>query len=210
MTLQSIAAVQSRISQIEGRFPVPAPASDFRAALAQAERVQFGRQRLNLTGQTAPNMAMGGAAGEWAGALPPVGEWAGALPPAGQQWAGQIQAAAQEAGIDPRLLAALTWAESGFKPGATSHAGAQGLTQLMPGTAAGLGVDASDPAQNLRGGAKYLRAQLDRFGRVDLALAAYNAGPGRVAQAGGVPRIAETQAYVPRVLGYYAQLGGTK
>jgi len=200
MTLQSIAAVQSRISQIEGRFPTPAPASDFRAVLAQAERVQFGHQRLNLTGQTAPNLGVGGAAGEWAAGLPA----------AGQPWAGQIQAAAQEAGIDPRLLAALTWAESGFQPGATSHAGAKGLTQLMPGTAAGLGVDASDPAQNLRGGAKYLRAQLDRFGRVDLALAAYNAGPGRVAQAGGVPRIAETQAYVPRVLGYYAQLGGTK
>lgn len=192
MTLQSIAAVQSRISAIESRFPVPK--ADFRAALLQAER-----------GHSAANThrAVPISNGE-------AGEWAARLPEAGRRWAGEIEAAAREAGVDPRLLAALTWAESGFRPDAGSHAGAQGLTQLMPGTAAGLGVDPLDPAQNLRGGARYLKAQLDRFGSVELALAAYNAGPGRVAQAGGIPRIAETQAYVPRVLGYYAQLGGAR
>jgi len=97
-------------------------------------------------------------------------------------------------------LAALAWTESGFNPAAVSGAGAVGLTQLMPATAAGLGVDAGDPYQNLLGGAKYLAGQLQRFGRVDHALAAYNAGPTAVAKAGGVPGYPETHAYVSRVL----------
>ena len=198
MTLQSIAAVQSRMAAIEARFPTPK--ADFRAALTHAQRVHSGAH----VSQSAP----ASASELWT--TGPAAEWSGALPEAGRRWAGEIEAAAREAGVDPRLLAALTWAESGFRPDAGSHAGAQGLTQLMPGTAAGLGVDPLDPAQNLRGGARYLRAQLDRFGSVELALAAYNAGPSRVAQAGGIPRIAETQAYVPRVLGYYAQLGGAR
>ncbi|HWD73241.1 MAG TPA: transglycosylase SLT domain-containing protein [Actinomycetota bacterium] len=135
--------------------------------------------------------------------------WADALPPAGRPWAGAIDAAATKAGVDPRLLAAITQAESGFNPAALSGAGAVGLTQLMPGTASGLGVDPTDPVANLDGGARYLAGQLDSFGRVDLAVAAYNAGPGAVRQAGGVPDYPETQAYVLRVLGYYQQLGGT-
>ena len=135
--------------------------------------------------------------------------WADALPAAGRPWAGAIDAAATKAGVDPRLLAAITQAESGFNPGALSGAGAVGLTQLMPGTASGLGVDPTDPVANLDGGARYLAGQLDSFGRVDLAVAAYNAGPGAVRQAGGVPDYPETQAYVRRVLGYYQQLGGT-
>ena len=126
--------------------------------------------------------------------------WADRLPVAGQRFAGAIQQAAQAAGVDPKLLAALTWAESGFNPGAGSSAGAIGLTQLMPATAAGLGVDPSDPVQNLLGGARYLAGQLQRFGRVDLALAAYNAGPSAVVKAGGIPPYPETQAYVTRVL----------
>ena len=126
--------------------------------------------------------------------------WADRLPVAGQRFAGAIQQAAQAAGVDPKLLAALTWTESGFNPGAASPAGAVGLTQLMPATAAGLGIDPSDPAQNLLGGARYLAGQLQRFGRVDHALAAYNAGPTAVVKAGGIPPYPETQAYVTRVL----------
>jgi cell wall-associated NlpC family hydrolase len=82
--------------------------------------------------------------------------------------------------------------------------------QLMPGTARGLGVtDPFDPMQSLRGGAKYLRAQLDRFGGdYEKALAAYNAGPGAVQKYGGIPPYAETQAYVPRVMGYFQEFGG--
>jgi soluble lytic murein transglycosylase-like protein len=108
--------------------------------------------------------------------------------------------------LDPRLFAALVWTESAFNPAAVSHAGAIGLAQLMPGTAAGLGVDPWDPVQNLDGGARYLRAQLDAFGSVDLALAAYNAGPNAVSRYGGIPPYVETQFYVLRVLGHYGRL----
>ena len=151
-----------------------------------------------------------------AGTLPPGGagtvdpdaaDWATALPPQGQRWAGDIEAAASRKDLDPRLLAALVWAESSFNPAAVSASGAVGLTQLMPSTAAGLNVDPWDPQENLLGGARFLGAQIERFGSVELALAAYNAGPGRVDEAGGVPP--ETQDYVSRVLGYYRTLGGT-
>ena len=108
--------------------------------------------------------------------------------------------AAGVAGVDPVLFAALVWTESGFRPGALSPAGAIGLAQLMPGTARGLRVDPYDPLQNLAGGATYLRQQLVGFGRADHALAAYNAGPARVRQHGGIPPIVETQVYVLRVL----------
>jgi soluble lytic murein transglycosylase-like protein len=119
-------------------------------------------------------------------------------------YAQEISAAAARNGVDPALLTGLIRAESGFDPSATSPAGAQGLTQLMPGTAASLGVtDPLDPAQSIEGGARYLRQQLDRFGGdASKALAAYNAGPGAVERFGGVPPYAETQAYVRKVLGY--------
>lgn len=138
----------------------------------------------------------------------PVGSWARGLPSSGRAWAGDIERAATRAGVDPALLAALVWTESGFRPDAVSHAGARGLAQLMPATAEGLGVDPDDPQQNLAGGARFLRSMLDRFGTPALALAAYNAGPGRVADAGGIPNIPETQAYVPKVLARYDQIRG--
>ncbi len=121
-----------------------------------------------------------------------------------------IKQAADEAGVPPALVKAVAKAESGFNPHAGSPAGAQGLMQLMPGTARGLGVtDPFDPLQSLRGGAKYLRAQLDRFGGdYAKALAAYNAGPGAVQKYGGIPPYAETQAYVPKVMAYFQEFGG--
>jgi soluble lytic murein transglycosylase-like protein len=121
--------------------------------------------------------------------------------PSGTPFAAEITAAAKRHGVDPALLAGLVKQESGFNPNAVSPADARGLTQLMPGTAAGLGVsDPLDPAQALDGGAKYLREQLDAFGGdVARALAAYNAGPGAVQRYGGVPPYAETQNYVRKV-----------
>ena len=104
-------------------------------------------------------------------------------------------------GLPSRLLQALIWAESRFDPLAISPAGAAGLAQLMPATARELGVlNRHDPAQSINGGARYLRQMLDRFGAIHLALAAYNAGPGAVARAGGIPRNRETPDYVRNVL----------
>ena len=107
------------------------------------------------------------------------------------------------AGLDEedfvRLFVALIDQESRFNPRAVSPKGARGLGQLMPETAALLGVDAAEPMANLHGAARYLTAQLAEFGRVDYALAAYNAGPQRVAQFHGVPPYRETRDYVAKI-----------
>ena len=124
---------------------------------------------------------------------------AAAVPPAYQAKVAELAARFD---LSPALIEALVWQESRWRSGAVSPVGARGLAQLMPGTARELGVDSSDPLANLEGGARYLRAQMDRFGGdVERALAAYNAGPGRVIQSGGVPRIRETQSYVAAIMG---------
>ncbi|MBB4087522.1 soluble lytic murein transglycosylase-like protein [Sphingomonas carotinifaciens] len=116
-------------------------------------------------------------------------------------FAGTIARVSADQDISPALLEALIWRESRWRPTAVSPVGARGLTQLMPGTARALGVDPRDPVAAIEGGARYLRQQLDRFGGdVERALAAYNAGPGRVIRAGGIPAIAETRAYVAAIL----------
>lgn len=100
--------------------------------------------------------------------------------------------------------------ESGFNSEARSPVGAIGLGQLMPGTADILGVDPYDPSENLHGSARYLLAQLQRFGAADLALAAYNAGPEAVTQYGGIPPYAETQGHVSKVLAIYTSTLSTE
>ena len=107
--------------------------------------------------------------------------------------------------VDPELIRAVISAESGYNPTATSRKGAQGLMQLMPGTAQQLGVrDAYNPKQNIEAGVRYLRALLDKYdGDLDKALAAYNAGEGAVERAGGVPGIRETQNYVQKITDRY-------
>jgi soluble lytic murein transglycosylase-like protein len=108
---------------------------------------------------------------------------------------------AREEGIDPDLMLRLIQQESSGNPNAQSKKGAFGYMQLMPGTAKDLGVDRTDPVQNMRGGARYLRQQLDEFRTVPLALAAYNAGPGNVRKYGSIPPFKETIKYVSRITG---------
>lgn len=121
------------------------------------------------------------------------------IPP---QYVAKVHELAARFDLSPVLIEALVWQESRWRPNALSSAGARGLAQLMPGTARDMGVDPDDPFANLEGGARYLRQQLDRFdGDLEKALAAYNAGPGRVIRAGGIPRIRETQNYVVSIIG---------
>jgi hypothetical protein len=120
----------------------------------------------------------------------------------GKDLAAMAIAAARRHSLDPDLVRAVVAVESGFRPDAVSPKGAQGLMQLMPYTARALGVkDSFDPAANLDGGTRYLRALIERYGGdVTRALAAYNAGEGAVARHGGVPPYPETLAYVRKVL----------
>jgi soluble lytic murein transglycosylase-like protein len=186
---QRVAAIQQEIAAFTGQ-PASTSSTDFASQLAAAQ---------SASGATASTTSPGSAA-----TTPTT--LGGGTP---TQYDSQITAAATKYGIDPALLKGLIRQESGFNASAQSGAGAQGLTQLMPATARSLGVDPSDPAQAIDGGAKYLKQQLDRFGGdASKALAAYNAGPGAVAKYGGVPPYAETQNYVKSVLAFADQYRG--
>jgi soluble lytic murein transglycosylase-like protein len=128
-------------------------------------------------------------------------------PPGFQRYGSFVLDAARRHEIDPHLVNAVINQESGFQPNAVSKAGAVGLMQLMPDTAKSLGVkDPFNPQQNIEGGTTLLRGLLDRYhGQLDLALAAYNAGPGAVDKYGGVPPYPETQAYVRNIMESYRE-----
>ncbi len=127
---------------------------------------------------------------------------------AGVPYADMFVRAGAKHNVSPKLLAAVAKVESSYNPNAVSPAGAQGLMQLMPGTAKGLGVKNSfDPEQAINGAAKLLSRNLKEFKSLPLALAAYNAGGGAVHKYGGIPPYAETQAYVPKVQRALAKLG---
>ncbi|HTX02359.1 MAG TPA: lytic transglycosylase domain-containing protein [Candidatus Acidoferrales bacterium] len=182
-----LSAVATRIEQITGA-PVQLPGlpEQAEATGSFASMLQQQLSSAGVTDEGAPN-------------APAM------VPPA--QIDALVNENAQSQAVDPALIKAIIANESGFNANATSNAGAQGLMQLMPGTASGLGVtDAYDPAQNVAGGTKYIKGLLDRFGGdVRLAVAAYNAGPGAVEKYGGVPPYAETQNYVQNVLSSYAK-----
>jgi len=190
-----LSAVASRIEQITGapvQLPgLPDQSSDSSASFTAALRAQMAEQDL---GQGTSDTAAPDA--------PAM------VPPA--QIDALVNENAQAQDVDPALIKAIIANESGFNANATSNVGAQGLMQLMPGTAAGLGVsDSYDPAQNVAGGTKYIKGLLQRFnGDVRLAVAAYNAGPNAVEKYGGVPPYAETQNYVQNVLASYAKYRG--
>jgi hypothetical protein len=118
----------------------------------------------------------------------------------GVPYANLFTQAANRHGVDASLLAAVASQESSFNSQAVSPAGAQGLMQFMPATAAGLGVNALDPTSAINGAAKYLSSLTEQFGSTELALAAYNAGPGTVSRYGGIPPYPETQNYVRAVM----------
>ncbi len=186
----SIEAVMSRVSQLQSMLAAGSPPARPRrpAARRSRPRCRTRRQRRRPASPPRPR----------APRRPASPTSTSSSLPAGTPYAAEITQAATANGIDPALLAGLVKQESGFNPSAGSGAGARGLTQLMPGTASGLGVtNILDPVQNLNGGAKYLKQQLDTFGGdVTKALAAYNAGPGAVQRFGGVPPYSETQNYV--------------
>jgi soluble lytic murein transglycosylase-like protein len=201
----SIEAVVARVEQIQQLVSAAvAPGGnggkDFASQLTAATVAAQPAASTAATAATASVATLASASATGASALP-----------AGVPYGGEITAAARKHGVDPALLAGLVRQESNFNPTAGSPAGARGLTQLMPATAAGLGVtDVTDPVQSLEGGARYLAQQLATFGGdVTKALAAYNAGPGAVQRYGGVPPYAETQAYVQKVQAFAAAYRGT-
>jgi len=203
----SVDATVARVAQLEamlGLSPAGAPVGTPQTTgTTPATSTSFAAQLASVAGSsptsatTDPSLT--------AGATGTTGATGADTPGANTPYATEIDTAAKKYNVDPALLRGLIRQESNFNPNAGSPAGARGLTQLMPGTAAALGVDPSVPAQAIEGGAKYLRQQLDKFGGDPAkALAAYNAGPGAVQRYGGIPPFAETQNYVRKVLAYAA------
>lgn len=220
MALSSIQAMQSRIAAIENTFasmnrvrPQVRAAANAASQMNQAQAVKptktatkidltaahqaaptasgltFAQLLSNAT-QTTKQPTSQGVVGE--GKWPQVSELV-------NRWYNTMKVAGAKHGVDPGLLAAIAQVESGGKPDARSHAGAMGLMQFMPATARELGVNPLDPTSAINGAARLMRSHLDKFGSVEKALAAYNAGPGAVIRHAGIPPYQETQNYVHRV-----------
>lgn len=191
----SVVDVTNRISDIRAQFEAlrlrTSGGAEFAQALSQVDAATLDSAEVASPAQVASS-----------GSANPSGGVAGPSSlPASTPYADLFGKAAAKYGVDAELLATVAKHESSFNPRAVSPAGAQGLMQLMPGTARGLGVaDPFDPAQAIDGAARLLRDLKREFGRTDLALAAYNAGPGAVHKYNGIPPYPETQNYVRSIM----------
>ena len=200
MELSGVEAIQARISEIQRRFgiegPVPGTAVGFQRALdAELKKND---------GATPPQTAGTGTTTKADAAKVTPTEVSTQLSGASNETTRFIQEAAAKYGLDSRLVAAVAEAESSGNQSEVSDVGAVGVMQLMPDTAAALGVNPYDEKQNIEGGAHYLKQMLDTFGGdMKKAIAAYNAGPQAVKDYDGVPPYAETQNYVNKVLDLY-------
>ena len=204
MDLTGVRQVQARIAQLQEQFGMPGniPGTGFAQKLEKEMQKSLGGTAAQETSEPAVQ--------ENSQPLPAVQKVEAAktvladMPLADQNLSTLIEAAARKYKVDPKLVAAVAEVESNGNQDAVSSVGAIGVMQLMPDTAASLGVDPYNKQQNIEGGAKYLRQMLDTFGGdTRKAVAAYNAGPGAVKDYGGVPPYKETQNYVNKVLDIY-------
>ena len=204
MDLTGVRHVQARIAQLQEQFGMPGnlPGTGFSQKLEKEMQKSLGVTEAQKTSEPAVQ--------ENNQPLPAVQKMDTAktvladMPLADQNLSTLIEAAARKYKVDPKLVAAVAEVESNGNQDAVSSVGAIGVMQLMPDTAASLGVDPYNKQQNIEGGAKYLRQMLDTFGGdTKKAVAAYNAGPGAVKDYGGVPPYKETQNYVNKVLDIY-------
>lgn len=196
--LAGVREVQARISELQAQFGLPGnvPGMDFTKTLRQEIKKQTAIKEAAATKPSVPV--------EKAKAADKVYSANASLPLADESLSSLITNAAKKYQVDPKLVSAVAEVESGGRQEATSAAGAVGVMQLMPDTAASLGVNPYDKRENVEGGAKYLKEMLDLFGGdVKKAVAAYNAGPAAVKNYGGVPPYKETQNYVNKVLDIY-------
>lgn len=196
--LAGVREVQARISELQAQFGLPGnvPGMDFAKTLRQEIKKQTAIKEAAATKPSVPV--------EKAKAADKVYSSNASLPLADESLSSLITNAAKKYQVDPKLVSAVAEVESGGRQEATSAAGAVGVMQLMPDTAASLGVNPYDKRENVEGGAKYLKEMLDLFGGdVKKAVAAYNAGPAAVKNYGGVPPYKETQNYVNKVLDIY-------
>ena len=194
MQIHTWERTQKRISDIIQMLGMPQAPNYSRDAGAQSKFRSYGLER-----GTGPAQGWNGRGG-FGSSFPSPRAGAGKVSFA-SELQGLIEQEARRQGVASDLVKALVKVESGGRPGARSPKGALGLMQLMPGTAQVLGVNPHKPRENLSGGIRYLKAMARRFGDLDLALAAYNAGPGAVEKYKGVPPYKETRQYIQKIRG---------